>query len=146
MMSELLEDARKVRLLAWLTTPEAEREPKSERALADEIGVTPRSLRNWKAEPAFRAAWEKEAKDIIGDPGRVQNILQMLYDGALDANETLASRTRAAHEYLVAVDGIRPPAVDLAKKAAAELSDDELRAELAKLMASEAERRGISGD
>lgn len=142
---ELLEDARKLRLLEWLTTPDQERKPKSERLLAEEIGVTPRSLRNWKAEPAFRAAWEKEAKDSIGDPGRVQNVLQMLYDGALNTAETLASRTRAAHEYLIAVDGIKPPAVDMAAKKAAELSDDELKAELAKFMQAEAHRRGLDG-
>jgi hypothetical protein len=142
-MADLLDDARKLRLLDWLTTPEDRREPKSQNQLADEIGVTAKTLRNWRSEPAFRAAWEKQAKDIVGDPENVQKVLQMLVDGALDTTETLASRTRAAHEYLTAVDAIRPPAVDMAAKKAAEMSDDELRASLAELLQKEAHARGL---
>lgn len=130
-MADLLDDARKIRLLDWLTTPEKDRKPKSQNALATELEVTAKTLRNWKADPAFRLAWEKQAKETVGDPERVQNVLDMLYTGALDSNETLASRTRAAHEFLTAVDAIKPPAASLAAKKASELSDAELQAMLA---------------
>jgi hypothetical protein len=138
-VSHLLEDARKIRLLDWLTTPEKERKPKSQNQLAAELEVTAKTLRNWRSEPAFRAAWEKQAKEIVGDPENVQKVLQMLVDGALDQNETLASRTRAAHEYLTAVDAIRPPAVDMAAASAKELTDEQLQQ-----MIAEAARRELA--
>lgn len=132
----LLEDSRKVRLLDWLTTPPSERQPQSQNKLAEELGVSARLLRMWKAEPTFRALWEKQAKEIIGEPDKVQRLLEQMYEGATNPEETLASRVRAADLYLKAVDGIRPPAVDAAAKTAREMSDAELEA----LIAQEAQR------
>jgi predicted transcriptional regulator len=143
-MAKIEEDSRKLRLLEWLTTPESARTPKSQRQLATELGVTETTIRNWKRDDAFRAKWEKESKDLVGEPDKVQRVLEMLYKGALDTTETLAARTRAAHEFLAAVDGIKPPAVDMAKKSAAELSDAEIEAMLAEGAQREAERRGLA--
>lgn len=141
----LLDDSRKVRLLEWLTTPPSERSPDSMNKLADELGVTARSLRNWRSEPTFRALWEKRAKEIVGEPDKVQRLLEGIYEGATNPEETLASRVRAADLYLRAVDGIRPPAVDAAAKAAHEMSDAELEALIAQEAQKEKARRAAEG-
>lgn len=135
------DDARKLRLLEWLTTPPSERKPAQLKQLAEEMGVTDRALRIWKADPSFRARWEKEAKDAVGEPGKVQEVIDMLRLGALDPNETLASRTRAADVYLRAVDGIKPPQMDVAAKKAAELTDAELEAIIAEAAQKELKAR-----
>ena len=135
------EDARKVRLLQWLLTPERERSPKTMEALADEIGVSSRYLRKWRAEPAFRAQWEKQAKEVIGDPDRIQRMMEGIIAGAMDDEESLASRVRAAQLVLQYVDGIKPPKVDEASKAAAELSTAELEALIAQEAQKELQRR-----
>jgi hypothetical protein len=95
----------------------------------------------WKADPQFRARWEKEAKDLVGDPQKVQFLLQELYEGAMDPAQTLASRVRAAEVFMKAVDAIKPPQIDLAAKKAAELSDGELEALLAEAAQRELETR-----
>jgi len=138
----IADDARKVRFLDWLTTPPHERDPQTQTALAEELGVSTRLLRLWKADPAFRAAWDKQAKDIIGDPEKIQRLLEDIYEGARDRNETLASRVRAADLYIRSVEGIRPPQVDMARKKAAELSDAELDALIAEAAQAEKVSRG----
>ena len=121
-----MEDARKVRFLNWLTTPPLEREPRSQNALAAELGCSDRLLRVWKSDPGFRALWDKQAKDIVGDPEKVQMVLLKLRDHALD--DTSPKQMKAAELYLKSVEAIKPPQADLASKKAAELSDAELDA------------------
>lgn len=137
--AKVLEDARKLRLLNWLITPPGMREPSSQNALAEELGVSSRTIRDWKQAPVFRALWEKQAKDIVGDPEKVQRVLEMLYDTALDT--TNARHVKAAELYLKAVDGIKPPEASLAEKKAAELSDNELEALLAEAAQREQQAR-----
>lgn len=135
------EDARRLRYLQWLlATPairKAEGWPDSQNKLADELGVTPRTLRNWRAEPSFRARWEKEAKDIVGEPDKVQKAIQRLYDLGFDDEVSAATQVKSLTEWLKAVGALKPPAVDTAKKNAAELSDAELEA----FIAEEAQRK-----
>lgn len=136
---DLLEDPRKLRLMNWLTTPPAEREPDSQNKIAIELGVTPRTIRDWKANPSFRALWEKQAKDIIGDPERVQMVLEKMYQHCLD--DASAKQAKAWDLYLKATDSIKPPAIDLAAKKAAELTDAELEALIAEAAQREVDSR-----
>lgn len=134
-------DPRKLRLLEWLTTPKEQR-TQSQNKLAEELGVSPRTIRDWKADATFRALWEKEAKDIIGEPEKVAEVIEEMRQLALDRTTAPSARVSAAKVYLEAVDGIKPPAVDLAAKKAAELSDAELQALIAQVAQQElAERR-----
>ena len=142
-VSSILDDARKVRLLEWLVQAPPERNPPFFKDLADELGVQDRTMRYWKADPAFRAEWEKQAKDAVGDPGHVQSVIEMLREGAVDRAESLASRTRAAEAYLKAVDAIRPPQIDMARKRAAELSDHELEALIREAAQVELQERAV---
>lgn len=138
--SDVFDDARKARLLQWLTTPKAERLPDSQAKLATELGVSQRTIRDWKALPAFRAAWEKEAKETF-DPEMVQRVVQKMYDHALD--DTSPKQAKAWELFLKTVDAIKPPKLDLAAKAAAEMSDTELQAMVAQAAQAElAARQG----
>ena len=42
------QDAKKMRYIEWLTTPPQERVPATERELARELDVIPKTLYNWK--------------------------------------------------------------------------------------------------
>lgn len=139
---EVFEDVRKVRLLAWLTTPPHERVPSSQNKLADELGVSPRTIRDWKALPAFRSRWEKEAKETF-DPEMVQRVVQRMFEHALD--DSSPKQAKAWELFLKTVDAIKPPQVDLAAKKAAELTDAELEALLAEQAQRElASRQGVA--
>lgn len=141
---EHFEDARKERLLQWLVTPPSERVPATQVELAEEIGVTPRTLRDWRANAQFRGVWEQQAKRVIGDPSNVQEVLEEMRKLALirsiekgvdkDGQQLYGQNTQqvqAAKLYLAAVDAIRPPEADAAAKKAAEMSDAELEALIA---------------
>jgi hypothetical protein len=135
----LLQDARKIALLDWLCTPKPKRDPQTTVAMAEKLGVSPRTIRDWKGDPTFRALWDKQSKDVIGDPDKVAEVLEELREMALRPVEEFRSegaKVAAAKTYLDAVDGIKPPAVDEARKRVAELSDEELRA----MIAQEAQR------
>lgn len=145
MSADWTEDKRKIRLLEWLTTTPAVREelgwPDSKNKLAVEIGISAKTLREWQAVPAFRAHWEKTAKDIVGSPERVQTLLEDLYQAALDPNEKRSDRSKAADLFLKATDMLKPPAADMAAKKAAEMSDAELDAMIAEAAAKEQKQR-----
>jgi hypothetical protein len=141
---EHFEDARKERLLQWLVTPPSQREPATQVELAAELGVAPRTLRDWRANVQFRAVWEQQAKRVIGDPSNVQEVLEEMRQLALlrevpkgvdrEGNQVFGQNTQqvaAAKLYLTATDAIRPPEADAAAKKAAEMSDAELQAMIA---------------
>jgi len=142
--SDYWEDVRKLRALEWVLTPPVKREPKTKTALAAVLGIDRRTLHDWLNEPVFRARWEKESKDIIGDPSKVAEVIENMRLMALDGNmRTPSARVGAAKLYLDAVEGIKPPAVKEAARQLAEMSDDELRAMIAEMAQVEAQARGI---
>jgi hypothetical protein len=119
------EDPRKQRLMEWLPTPKNLRDPPSQRLLADEIGVSARLLRDWMADPGFRASWEDKAQEIMGSPERTQAVLDTLFSAATDPDNR--SHVQAAKLYLEATNSIRPATVEVnVNKKPTELSDREL--------------------
>lgn len=129
---DVFEDERKRRLLDWLLTPAGAREeaglPPTQRQLAFSLGVSERTIRDWKALPQFRAGWEKESKGLW-TPDRIQKVLEAMEAQALDP--TSAKQVRAAELLLKAAEAVKPPALDVAAKRAAEMSDAELQAMIA---------------
>jgi hypothetical protein len=115
--------------MEWLTTPRSERVPPTQSKLADEIGVHLRTLRDWMNDPVFREAWERQAKAVIGDPDRTQNVLDTLYRAAIDPEHRF--HVQAAKLYLEATNSIKPPPIEVTVSKPSELSDDELDALLA---------------
>lgn len=125
-----LEDVRHQRLVDWLTTPKQERRPSTAKELAVELGVSERTLRDWKERPSIRGAWEEQAKIVVGSPERAQDVLEAMYQRALDSTDP--KQVQAAKLYLEAIDAIKPPTVEVRSVSdLARVSDEELQAMIA---------------
>lgn len=125
-----LEDPRHQRLVDWLTTPKTERKPSTAKELAVELEVSERTLRDWKERSYIRAAWEEQAKVVVGSPERAQDVLEAMYQRAVDPLD--AKQVQAAKLYLEAIDAIKPPTVEVRSVSdLAKVSDDELQAMIA---------------
>ena len=131
-MAAKTSDWRKQRFLDWLCTIGDDRQPKTQRELAEELGTTAVELSHWKAEPNFLAAWEVQYRRTIGSPEKAHAVLNALHETAVDRTDP--RQVQAARAYLESIDAIKPKKVDVTVtqgKAAAALSDDELFAMLA---------------
>jgi hypothetical protein len=115
--------------MEWLTTPPQERKPDSQAKLATELGVSARSIRDWMSKKDFREDWDREAKEIVGSPERAQQVLDTLFEAAIDKGNR--SHVQAAKLYLEATNAITPPPIKVEVSKPSELSDAELDALLA---------------
>ena len=98
--------------------------------LASELGVSDRTLRDWKERPAIRAVWEEQAKKVVGSPERAQDVLEAMYARAVDSTDP--KQVQAAKLYLEAIEAIKPPTVEVRSVSdLAKVSDDELQAMIA---------------
>ena len=125
-------DWRKQRFLDWLCTIGDDREPRTQKDLATELGTDGATLSKWKAEPGFLAAWELQYRRTIGSPEKAHAVLNALHETAIDRTDP--RQVQAARAYLESIDAIKPKKVDVTVtqgKAASALSDDELFAMLA---------------
>jgi hypothetical protein len=135
-----ISDFRKQSFLDWLCTPVKEREPKTMEQLADQLGLTRRTLTNWKDDKEFLEAWEKRYLKTIGDPSRKQTIMDVLYRTATDPDDP--KHVQAAKQYFEIEGSVKPQKVQVEmSRPAKELSDDELDAILADKIASEKNQR-----
>jgi predicted transcriptional regulator len=142
-LEDFLPEPNHRRLVFWLCTPPKDRVPSTQQGIADELGVSPRTIRTWMVRDDVRRAWAKMSDDIIGDPGKVSEVLEALRSTALDPSHR--QFTQAAKLYLEAVDAIKPPdkavEIRLSMEQISEMSDDKLDAmvaeEIARLRAAE---------
>jgi hypothetical protein len=120
------QDARKMRYIEWLTTVPDYRRPKTERELAAELDVYPKTLYNWRQDRDFREVWRDESDEVIGGADRRQAVLETLYRAATD--ERNPRHVQAGKLYLEAIGAMAPGKVDVTvtSKAVGMLSDDEL--------------------
>ena len=136
-LEEFLPEPNHRRLVHWLCTPPKERDPKTQEGIAKKLGVSPRTIRSWMARDDVRRAWAKMSDDIIGDPGKVAEVLEALRATALDPSHR--QYTQAAKLYLEAVDAIKPPdkgvEVRLTTTQITEMSDEKLDAMVAEEIA-----------
>lgn len=147
-MNELT-DPRHIRLVEWLSTPPADRDPATQAGIAEELGVSPRTIRGWKELEHVRAAWKKRADEIVGDPDKVTEVIERMRLDALDSENT--RRHLAAKIYLEAVKAIQPSEkeveVKITKAELSEWTDERLEAliaeEAARLRADEILTKGI---
>src|SRR5689334_19965797 len=70
--------------IAWLALPKRDRLPKSEIALASQLGVSRTTLRNWRNLPALRAEVNKLCRSLIGS--RLSEVLESLENSALSGS------------------------------------------------------------
>lgn len=93
---------RQLMFVAWLATPEPYRKPKYQRELAAELGVTEVTLWRWSKNPKVILAVRWMVMHNAGDPARVGQIVDFLFETAQDNAQTMRSRIEAAREFLAA--------------------------------------------
>jgi len=135
-----ISDFRKQAYLDWLCTPMKEREHKTKEALAGSLGLTRRTLTNWSDDKEFLEAFEKRYLKTIGDPGRKQEIMDVLY--RIAAYPDVPKHVQAAKQYFEIEGSIKPAKMQVeVTRPAKDLTDDELDAILADKIASERSQR-----
>ncbi len=136
------QDPKKMRYLEWLTTPPQHRDPPTERDLAKELDVYPKTLYNWKQDREFREVWRDEADAVVGGEDKRQQVMNTLFKAASD--EYNPRHVQAAKLYLDAVGAIGPQQIDVqvSSKAVGMLDDDELERLIAIGVAELQKQRG----
>lgn len=107
----------------------SERKHKTMKAWAEAHGLNPQTVGEWKRDRRFRREWEDraDAKNISVD--RIQNVLNTLYESACNGD------VNSAKLYMQHVDKLRPVRQVEQDRDVADLSDEELLAELRDLLA-----------
>ena len=135
MMTDLL-DARQQKFLDWLCTPSVARIPSSQEAYAKLEEVDESTLRRWKKKPNFKSAWERRVAESQGSPERTQQLLDNLFQRALDGDNN------SAKLYLQATGRLAPVQVNVEHSGkVSELSDKDLSELIASSAASEQQFR-----
>lgn len=131
------QDAKKMRYIEWLTTPPQERVPATEKELARELDVYPKTLYNWKQDREFRDVWRDDADEVIGGEDKRQRVMETLYMAAIDYRSP--RHVQAAKLYLETIGAIGPQRVEVAvsSKALSMLTDDEIEQLIARGLAEQ---------
>jgi len=135
------------RFLDWLRTPKEEREPSTQKELAEQFGVEATQLSAWKRDPDFLERWNTTYLRTIGSPETKGEIMATLRRTATDQDDP--KHVQAAKAYFEIEGSLRPASakLDISVKAGApsELTDEELQRLLAMKATDElAKRRDVS--
>lgn len=127
--------------LDWLTGDRPEGETHEQ--FAERIGVTPRTLRNWKKDAPFLRRWEERMRETHAHPETLARQLAGLNEIAVNAPRH-SDRIKATELYWRIVDRMSPDRVAIESgKSVENLSDAELDQILAESARGEADRRGL---
>jgi hypothetical protein len=125
----------KHRFINWLLTPPAERDPKTQTALAEELGVQKSRLAEWKRDEEFLREWNAQYLRWLSNPSDKMSIIHTLKQTATDPDDP--KHVQAAKAFFEIEGSLRPSrgAVDVTVSTKpSDLSDEDLR----RLMAAKA--------
>ena len=111
--------------LEWLLTPPAVREPRTKAALADRLGRTTQTLRNYEKDPQFQAELAQRRRNVV-KVDDVGNIIATLVARATDAEAGAAGNAAAK----IVLDWAEKQTSEMNAEALRALSDDEVKAML----------------
>lgn len=118
-------DFRQQAFLDWLCTPVKEREPRHMKDLEEQLGVTRRTMTNWKVDREFLEEWERRYLKEIGNPERKSEIMDTLYKTAIDPDDP--KHVQAAKQYFEIEGSLKPAQMEVSiRKEASELTDEQL--------------------
>lgn len=131
------QDPKKMRYIEWLTTPPQERNPHTEKELARELDVYPKTLYGWKQDREFRDVWRDETDEVIGGEDKRARVMETLYMAAIDYRSP--RHVQAAKLYLETIGAIGPQQVNVhvTSKALNMLTDDEIESLIARGLAEQ---------
>lgn len=92
-----------LKLAVWLSFPEDQRRPRTQKDFAATLGVTEMTVIRWKKIPDVIMATRWLQLQNAGDAGRVSSILDFLYNTAHDESQWMKDRLSAAKQWLQAV-------------------------------------------
>jgi transcriptional regulator with XRE-family HTH domain len=137
-------DAKR-RLIEWLCTAKRDRDPQTQEQLARRLRISTATITNWKKDIEFNKAWEAHYLATVGSPERKQALMDTLFRTGSDADDP--RHVAAARTYLDIAEGLRPQQIEVTvKRPAAELSEDELDAILARHAARERDLRLVNDE
>lgn len=106
--------------MEWLLTPEEERKPRTKSGLADSMGVTPQTLRNYAKDPWLQRELVQRGR-ALNRVERAQSVLESLYLQSIDKDNPRS--VAAAKVWLDWVNKQLEPSLETDVSA---MSDDEL--------------------
>lgn len=113
--------------LDWLL--DDDKDPPNQTRWASQHGVNARTVREWKQDARFRAEWDRRASEKNVSTERVQAILDVLWVAATEDHKVEAAKLWLEHSR-----ALRPPAKPVSEGDYAQLSDEELVAQMAEAM------------
>lgn len=115
--------------LEWLLTPAGERKIKTKKKLAESLGITPATLRNYASESGFQREMAQRARETAR-VDQLPDVLAALYEQATDTqNPRSVSAAKEWLNYLRAAEAASEPEIDFES-----LSQDELNQVIAQLL------------
>ena len=115
--------------LEWLLTPRDERDPATQTELAEQFGVHPTTLANWKRSPEFLEQWNLQYLRTVGSPETKGEIMATLRRTATDQDDP--KHVQAAKAYFEIEGSLRPAKqqvdVQVTARSVSELSDADLQ-------------------
>jgi hypothetical protein len=118
-MATVLNDDRHVTLVDWLVLrPSGKQEPKTQVLLAESLGVSPRTIRDWMARDDVVARRRELAIQAGGDPERITQVMDALFTQAVDGDSM--KQTAAATVWAKMAGVVVPKEDGRSSKAAAQ--------------------------
>lgn len=121
----------------WIVTPKAERDPSTKQELAEELGVTTVTLRNYARDPRVQREIQKRQKGLIRVE-RANDVLDSLYRQAVDVDNPRS--VTAAKTLLEWMDRT----LDVVEELELETMSNEELARLVDELMDAVEERGVS--
>jgi len=132
-------DPKQEQYLNWLLVPATHREPRTQVAIAKQLGVDSTTVRRWQKKPAFNNEWKRRVEELQGSPERTQKLLDTIFERALGGDN------KAAQLYLQATGRMAPTQVTVEHSTkTSEITDEELDALIASVAAGEKANRAES--
>lgn len=120
------------KFVAWICTPKFERSPRTQKELADLLGVAERTVQRWRKDPRVQELINEKLDDLNFDRVRIQEIIDAMHEQAVGGDTKAASLLL---QYL----GEFIPTTRLQTDAVEDLSDEALNKELRELVESESQ-------
>ena len=142
-MATQLSDDRHAILVDWLVArPSGTQQPRTQLELAESLGVSPRTVRDWAAREDVQERRRELAIQAGGEPERIKQVMDALFEQAIDGE---SMKQTAAATVWAKMAGVVVPKPDgrSRKDSVGELHDLGLSAEVLQGLLNEAVKQAV---